>query len=126
MLSLWDYVRIRKIEAAANPELSTAGDFDPAQSWTNREKAPPKNYTVEGYIARLPKVGEPLYVLRTNRNGVNTTGYFNTSIVVSIIEEIDGKKSLINTKNSIYQIEILPKPEKALEKILASKSLVSF
>jgi hypothetical protein len=58
-----------------------------------------EGYTVTGELISPIEVGEPIYILRSERNGVKALGAFNTSVVQSI------EGNLIKTQNSIYKLE---------------------
>ena len=62
-------------------------------------------YMVEGFLIEEPKVGYPLSVLRTNRNGVHRLGVFETSEIKNI--ELSANYSILYTRNSVYKIEYM-------------------
>ncbi len=60
-------------------------------------------YTLKGYILYAPVMGASFRVWRTERNGVERPGIFETTPVLDLIERNDGVTT-IQTANSTYRI----------------------
>lgn len=67
-------------------------------------KSPPIDYWVAGYIVGEIKCGEPLQMMRTIRNGVETPGLFRTTPITNIGRLGDNIR-FIETANSLYKVE---------------------
>jgi len=94
-------VKITKLlasrEAALPPgnwETFKAGADNPGVSM-------PVDYTIEGTLVNDIEIGEPVRVLRTKRNGIVVSGFFETSPVTKI--GMEG----FTTQNSVYRLELL-------------------
>ena len=55
----------------------------------------------------IPKVGQPLVIIRDNRNGVKCDGIMRTSPLVEISQHEDGVSQILETQNSIYILKPL-------------------
>jgi hypothetical protein len=62
----------------------------------------PIDYEIVGYLNTPIKVGQPIDVNRTERNGVEIEGHF----VSTPVQRIDGTR--ITTRNSIYHLIPVP------------------
>ena len=96
-------IKLTKFAIAENPLYPTAKKEDWKYGEENTGHSVPVDYWLLGSIQDSPKVGQSMRVLRTNRNGVECTGYFTSSKVTAIVGEI------ISTLNSKYRIEYLDK-----------------
>ena len=98
-------IKLTKLSASANPLYPTpeSGDYIPGKD--NGEVSLPVDYEMIGTIEKIPEVGEYLFGYRTHRNGVECPGVFRTSA----IEAKRGWTGIyhIETKNSVYRLEIL-------------------
>lgn len=63
-----------------------------------------EGYTIKGYAADAPRVGEPWYVLRIERNGTKTLGHFTTSLVVGVLHDSAAQTFVVDTMNSRYHV----------------------
>jgi len=70
-----------------------------------------KDYWLAGFLINPIKVGEEIVVYRQVRNGVVTPGFFTSSPVDKIEEQ------LIYTQNSIWRLEIID--DSTLNKLLS-------
>lgn len=61
----------------------------------------PLGYYVEGYLENDLVVGQPIILIRTNKNGKKCFGMVKTSNITEVTE------NTIKTKNSEYKIEYL-------------------
>ena len=95
-------VKITKV--AATPEGFAAGDWEGWKAGTDLNdptKSLPVDYEVRGTLLEDVRVGEPVQVARTERNGVPMPGFFITSNVVKTT------KNRFITQNSVYLVELL-------------------
>jgi hypothetical protein len=90
-------VKIRKIEHLddANYKSNSASD----QEAGYMTEGIPDNYEVEGVLVEDVKVGSCIELHRNKRNGVSAIGYFRTSQIKAISDNI------AKTQNSYYIIE---------------------
>lgn len=74
-----------------------------------------EGYHVYGFIADLPKVGFPLRITRTRRNGINALGVMTTSTVTEVLipnyQELGDDCMVFSTANSTYRLDFLTKEE---------------
>lgn len=74
-------------------------------------------YEVYGTIKAggLPKVGSPLQITRTRRNGINALGVMTTSTVIEVLipnyQEIGDDCMVFSTANSTYRLDFLTEEE---------------
>ena len=59
-------------------------------------------YTVKGWLFKMPKVGEPLIVLRTECNGTIRLGRMDTTPITELTE------GGFATANSVYRLDLHP------------------
>ena len=95
-------VRITKIGVNPDAEFETATK-DNYKCGEINDKSPFLDYYVEGVLLREIGVGNPIQLLRDNRNGVSSVGMFNTSEIISI--EFGDFGTTLKTINSIYKLE---------------------
>ncbi len=98
-------VRLKKVYVADNPVAPTATP----EVWTlgqeNTGVSPYLGYEVEGYVQGEIVSGKPLTLLRTKRNGVESTGIFQTSTLRAVNPMPNGLA--LWTENSIYELRIV-------------------
>lgn len=79
-----------------------------------------EGYQVYGIITDLPKVGFPLRITRTRRNGINALGVMTTSLVTEVFspnyqelddQDFDEEFVVFSTANSTYRLDFLTKEE---------------
>lgn len=89
---------IKKIAAVAGGIAPMANDAYVPGTGNNidENKSIPIEYTIEGKLINTIEVGVGVNVMRTKRNGVEATGFFQTSTVTEITE------NTFKTKNSVY------------------------
>ena len=93
------HIILKKI-AHLNEEYYTnesANKQEQGEMW----KGIPEGHVVEGVLTSDIKIEEPLFMLRTKRNGVSSFGATFTSNVMKISGDI------IETTNSKYQVTIV-------------------
>lgn len=64
-------------------------------------KSLPIEYSIEGELLYPMEIGKDVFVLRTKRNGVAATGYFQTSKLTEVSE------NTFKTQNSVYSYKYL-------------------
>ena len=64
-------------------------------------KSLPIDYSIEGKLIYPMELGKGVLVLRTKRNGVAATGYFQTSKITEVTE------NTFKTQNSVYAYNYL-------------------
>lgn len=94
-------IKLTKFAAVDNPHYPTPNKKDYKYGQENGGCSVPVDYYIVGHIEDKPKVGQGLRVLRTNRNGIECTGYFTSSKITAI----DG--DIISTLNSKYRLDYL-------------------
>jgi hypothetical protein len=99
------YVRIRKLAASANPAAPTPDMKDYRLGEENPGLSLPVDYEIEGELRHDIAVGQPISALRYKRNGVEVTGIFASSAVVSITQS--ATSNIVATANSIYLVDTL-------------------
>lgn len=92
------FIVIKKIAASKNALIPSANKEDYLYGEINLLSLPVE-YEIEGYLISDIQVGKPVFVERTKRNGVISSGLFTTSIVVSSLE------GFFETLNSVYKID---------------------
>ncbi|MEI8310445.1 MAG: hypothetical protein WCH98_06800 [Verrucomicrobiota bacterium] len=75
--------------------------------WSNVASLP-VDYEMRGVLLAEIRVGEPIYLFRTERNGVTAEGFFSSSPV----RQIQGDGRVI-TLNSVYAVVLEPEPRPA-------------
>lgn len=72
-----------------------------------------EGYTVEGWMYKLPVVGNNFCILRVKRNGVERVGTFKTGLVEAVLTKISQSvfDCTFETANSYYRIDVDPKIE---------------
>lgn len=64
-------------------------------------------HKVKGYLSAVPKVGAPLCLLRTERNGVEALGIFQTSPITKMESARVFKSARVFTESgSVYLLEL--------------------
>ncbi len=96
-------VLLEKVRPAALPSVPTAKAEDFKMGQINLGVSVPTGYNCEGILLEDVEVGHPIQMLRQKRQGIESAGIFESSIV-NIIED-----NLIYTDNSIYRITELDK-----------------
>lgn len=95
-------VKLNKVSASENP-VCLPGHWNTYQAGElNSGVSLPVDYEIIGTIERPPMVGQSVRVRRTNRNGVEVLGEFESTEVVELTA--DGFKTL----NSVYRMVVLP------------------
>ncbi len=94
-------VHLRKLLQVENPVSESASWAEWEPGALNSAKSLPVAYEITGFMMREITVGEPMQVLRTCRNGIETIGLFSSSPVVEISDRS------VTTFNSVYLIRIL-------------------
>lgn len=93
-------VKLTKLSETPNPDFPAAdqdkyvcgsGDNGPVSLFVG--------YTAVGTLGQEPKVGNILFMLREERNGVKCGGILQSSEITKI------ENNLIHTKNSVYLLE---------------------
>ena len=98
--------RLTKLSPCEDPLFGSADDIEEYRKAF--ELSPPVDYYVEGVIYDVgPKVGQPLVIIRDNRNGVKCSGIMRTSHIVEISQHEDGVSQILETQNSIYILKPL-------------------
>lgn len=89
---------IKKVAAVAGGYAPMENDaYIPGTGNNIKEnKSLPIEYTIEGNLIDPIEIGKSVCVLRTKRNGVEATGFFQTSAVTEIL------KNTFKTNNSVY------------------------
>jgi len=94
-------ISLEKIDTSPNPtspptawEKWILGSFD-------NQASLPISYTLKGYLMAQIDVGNPIRLLRIERNGIKALGLFESTPIVEIREE-----GLIETYNSIYRLSL--------------------
>lgn len=64
-------------------------------------KSIPIEYYIEGYLLSPIEAGKSVEVMRTKRNGIEATGFFQTSKVTEVTE------NTFKTQNSVYHYNYL-------------------
>jgi len=105
-LELGPRVHMKKVGIADDPLVTTADMKDYKFGSMNVQESLPVSYWLEGFLTSKPTVGEPLSLLRTNRNGVETLGLPMTSFLKDISEIKDGCQKIV-TENSVYFLTYL-------------------
>lgn len=95
-------VLIRKLSAAANPDVSTPNAADYTPGIDNGFVSLPVEYEIEGKLIQDIVAGESIRALRYKRNGIPVLGVFESSPVTSIENKED--RDLVATANSIYEV----------------------
>lgn len=98
-------VKVTKITESAAPDFKSAKweNFVPGKD--NGNVSLPLDYEIKGRLVYPVRVGDTIFVKRTERNGVKSDGAFVSSVVKGIKE---GKKhTLVTTRNSVYILENL-------------------
>jgi hypothetical protein len=70
----------------------------------NEKVSLPVDYHLVGFVNGEIRVGGQLTVTRIERDGVQNFGIFSTSVIESISEDKENKKTLIVTNNSVYEL----------------------
>lgn len=96
-------IKITKIDTSATPDFKSAEWDTFIEGVSNEGVSLPVSYTLKGEFIYQPKVGEVMFVNRSERNGVKNLGIFTSTPVISIKEVGDIK--FIETKNSVYACE---------------------
>ena len=94
-------IQINKLRPVANPVVPTPSKEDYAYGQINPGVSIPSDYIASGTLLDDVVVGQPLEMLRSNRNGVESMGFFSTSAIV----KIEGKH--VYTQNSVYKVTII-------------------
>jgi hypothetical protein len=98
--------RLTKLAPCEDPLFGSADSIQEYRE--NFDYSPPVDYYVEGVIYDVgPKVGQPLVIIRDNRNGVKCDGIMRTSPLVEISHHEDGISQILETQNSIYILKPL-------------------
>ena len=98
--------RLTKLAACEDPIFDSADSIEEYRK--DFEFSPPVDYYIEGVIYDVgPKVGQPLVIIRDNRNGVKCDGIMRTSPIVKISQHEDGVSQILETQNSIYILKPL-------------------
>lgn len=105
-------VLIRKLMAAENPLVPTAAENTYINGHKNPGVSLPLAYEIEGELLHDVVVGEYMTAFRRKRNGVETPGVFETSVVQSI-EQI-GERAIVRTANSVYEVIPLSPPTEGI------------
>ncbi len=104
------YVRIEKLRPTESPAFAPGDPATYAYGELNDSGfSLPVGYNLEGWIHRLPEVGESLVVLRCVRNGIERLGIFCSTPVTQI------ERGLYWTTNSIYRVQLVQPPAKSGE-----------
>src|SRR5687767_9948970 len=91
------YVSVMKVDTSDVP-VAEAGDLRTYYfGQINPGRTLPINYSLEGWLVAPPKIGAPVQVLRTARNGISIPGIFSSTPVVAIPNEGE-----FHTANSKY------------------------
>lgn len=93
-------IKITKIDSNAMPDVPTA-EWSEYKQGVENDKSPPIEYWVTGELVNPITLGYGIVVARDCRNGVEVSGYFKTSPVISW----DGK--FATTRNSFYLVEFI-------------------
>lgn len=98
--------RLTKLAPCEDPLYDSADNIEEYRE--NFDYSPPVDYYVEGVIHDIGlKVGQPLVIIRDNRNGVKCDGIMRTSYIVEISQHEDGISQILKTQNSIYILKPL-------------------
>lgn len=92
------FVQVSKIAKCKNPVVEPGSWYD----WKHGGANPlslPVEYCVRGFLLAPIQVGEPIYLLRTWRNGVEAVGHFCSTPICAILSD-----TWVETFNSIYEI----------------------
>jgi len=93
------FVLLEKIAASTSPVYRPASWEQWNHAGPNRQFSPPVSYQIIGFLVEEIRVGEPILVLRIQRNDTISIVYFRSSPVMEI--RSDGT---VETFNSIYQV----------------------
>jgi hypothetical protein len=94
-------IKLTKLSAVPNPVAPTPSVENYTPGLIHEGVSLPNEYWIIGTLLRAIQVGEAIEVDRTNRNGIEVHGYFQSTPVTEI------KDNLIRTRNSEYLIEYL-------------------
>jgi hypothetical protein len=67
----------------------------------------PVEYSIKGILLMDVEVGKSIWVLREERNGVESLGLFTSSPVTKIVPQDNKTETVLNTMNSCYIIEVM-------------------
>jgi len=95
-------VKITKLAAAPTAEFKSGEWKDWIEGYGCVGKSLPVEYTLKGTTEEFT-LGEPMWVKRTERNGVAAVGLFVSSNILEIAKS--KKNQYIRTQNSIYMVE---------------------
>lgn len=94
-------IRLKKIGLSGDSYALPAAKWDSYVHGTlqNEGESLPIEYEIEGQLLGEIKVGYPVLIARSKRNGIEIGGFFQTSPVIGLT------KGGFKTKNSEYIIE---------------------
>ena len=92
------YIRLTKINSVSNP-ITESSSIKEYNFGGINSKSLPIDYWLEGYLEEDIKVGTEIHLDRRIRNNVKIPGYFLSTTVQKI------ENDLIFTMNSIYRIQ---------------------
>lgn len=93
-------IRVQKLSEAPNCIVNACPPEAYVYGGPNNLSVP-VDYTIEGFLLFPIKIGEPVVVNRTSRNGVQVNGIFKSTEVVAL------EGNTFQTKNSIYKFEYI-------------------
>jgi hypothetical protein len=95
------YLHVKKYEEVETPQSPSADSNTYKYGEDNGSISLPVGYEILGYLNEPIKVGESININRTHRNGVEMSGHFTSSPIVSI------KENKVFTHNSQYEIIVM-------------------
>lgn len=96
-------LRITKIAEAVIPDFKSAEWKSFILGEENESVSLPIDYVLKGNLIHPIRVGDVMWVARTERNGVKCPGIFVSSRILSILEKDEAK--IVRTRNSVYLLQ---------------------
>jgi hypothetical protein len=87
---------IGALAPVALQKACTLNDLLPMNSWA---KPIAEGYCLRGFMLTKLRVGEQICIFRTHRNGIEIPGFFHSSVIVNIQDEL-----VVRTRNSLWII----------------------
>lgn len=100
-------VKVTKLKAVGDPDVPTPKWEGYVVGQDNGLVSLPVDYTIKGIERYKPEAGKIYSVRRTERNGKKVTGEFTSSLVKSIVTNLENDNLIVTTQNSVYTVEYL-------------------
>lgn len=91
-------VKLEKLDQVQGAQFQSGVSSEWKHGQENPAKSLPVGYSLEGVLLEDVILGRSLYLYRTKRNDVETSGLTETSPITNI------QNNYLHTKNSIYRI----------------------